>query len=139
MDNQQSQSFKPKTDYTVDNPKSDSLQADEQSSAGGLGGIGDKLSSVAGGRTGGTEDNQSYLDKGKVYRVSFQPLRMLTIFRFTGISFLQESITGKSGQSTETSEQGDTSHHAAIDAAHPEQISEFLRDQNGSMTKNESG
>lgn len=66
MDNQQSQSLKPKTDYTVDDSKSDSTQADEQSSAGGVGGIGDKLGSVAGGGTGGTEGNQGYLDKGRL-------------------------------------------------------------------------
>lgn len=60
---------------------------------------------------------------------------MLTMFRFTGISYLQESITGKSGQAKETSSQGDTSHHAVVDEAHPEMISEFLRDQHGSMTK----
>lgn len=60
---------------------------------------------------------------------------MLTMFRLTGISYLQESITGKSGQAKETSPQGDTSHHAVVDEAHPEMISEFLRDQHGSMTK----
>ena len=62
---------------------------------------------------------------------------MLTIFLFTGISYLQQSITGQSGQTNETSAQGDTSHHAAVDAAHPEKISEFLRDKNGSLTKDE--
>ena len=62
---------------------------------------------------------------------------MLTMFHFTGISYLQQSITGKSGQTNETSAPGDTSHHAAVDTAHPEKISEFLRDQNGSMTKDE--
>lgn len=133
MDNQQSQSLKPKKDYTVDDSKSDGPQAEEQSSAGGLGGIGDKLSSVAGGGT----DNQSYLDKGRLYRIPFESLRMLTLLQFTGISYLQQSITGKSGQTNETSEQGDTSHHAAVDAAHPEKISEFLRDQHGSMTKDD--
>lgn len=65
MDNQQSQSFKPKTDFTMDNPKSQNPQADEQSSAGGRGGLGDKLSSVAGEGTGGSGDSQSLLDKGK--------------------------------------------------------------------------
>lgn len=53
----------------------------------------------------------------------------------TGISYLQESITGKSGPAKEISPQGDTSHHAAVDEAHPEMISEFLRDKHGSMTK----
>ena len=130
MDNQQSQSFKPKKDYTMDTLKSDSSQADEQS-------IGDKPSSVAGGGTGGTGDSQSYLDKGRFQNLLFKCLRMLTIFQFTGISYLQQSITGNSGQTNETSAQGDTSHHAAVDAAHPEKISEFLRDQNGSMTKDE--
>ena len=66
MDNQQSHTFEAKKDYTVDNSKSDTPQADEQSSAGGLGGIGDKLSSVAGGGTEGTGDSQSYLDKGRL-------------------------------------------------------------------------
>lgn len=59
MDNQQSQSFKPKKDYTIDDSKSESPQADEQS-------IGDKPSSVDGGGTGGTGDSQSYLDKGRL-------------------------------------------------------------------------
>lgn len=117
MDNQQSQSFKPKTDFTMDNPKSQNPQADEQSSAGGRGGLGDKLSSVAGEGTGGSGDSQSLLDKG--------------------ISYLQQSVTGQSGQTDEASAQGNTSHHAAVDEAHPEKISEFLRDQNRSMTKEE--
>ena len=65
MDNQQSQAFRPKTDYTTDNPKSHTSQADEQSSAGGSGGIGDKLSSVASGSTESSGDSQSYLEKGK--------------------------------------------------------------------------
>lgn len=60
---------------------------------------------------------------------------MLTMSQSTGISYLQESIIGKSGQAKETSPQGDTSHHAAVDEAHPEMISEFLRDQHGSMAK----
>ena len=59
MDNQQSQSFVAKKDYTIDNSKSDSPQADEQS-------VGDKPNSVAGGGTGGTGDIQSYLDKGRL-------------------------------------------------------------------------
>lgn len=65
MDNQQSQAFKPKTDYTMDDSKSQTPQAGEQSSAGGFGGIGDKLSSTAGGGTEGSGDSQSLLDKGK--------------------------------------------------------------------------
>lgn len=64
MDNQQSQTFKPKTDYTMDNSKVQTSQA-EQSSSGGQGGIGDKLSSSAGGGTEGSGDSQSFLDKGK--------------------------------------------------------------------------
>lgn len=66
MDNQQSQAFKPKTDFTMDNPNSQQTpQAGEQSSAGGLGGIGDKVSSAASGNREGSAENQSYLDKGK--------------------------------------------------------------------------
>ena len=57
--------------------------------------------------------------------------------QFIGISYLQQPITGQSGQTNETSAQGDTSHHAAVDEAHPEKISEFLRDQNKSMRKEE--
>ena len=64
MDNQQSQAFKPKTDYTMDDPKSQTPQAGEKSSAGGLGGIGDKLSSVSSGGTEGSGDSKSLLDKG---------------------------------------------------------------------------
>lgn len=60
---------------------------------------------------------------------------MLTMSQPVGISYLQESVTGKAGQAKETSPQGDTSHHAAVDEAHPEKISEFLRDQHGSMAK----
>lgn len=63
MDNQQSQTFKPNTDYSMDNPKSQTSQAGEESAAGGLG-VSDKLSSVGGGTKGGG-DSQSYLDKGK--------------------------------------------------------------------------
>ena len=68
MDNQQSQAFKPKTDYTggtIDSSNSQALQSGEQSSSGGLGGIGDKLSAAAGGSTRGGGDGQSLLDKGK--------------------------------------------------------------------------
>ena len=53
----------------------------------------------------------------------------------SGISYLQQSIIGKSGQTKEDSPQGDTSHHAAVDEAHPEKISEFLRHQNRSLTE----
>ncbi|CAF9924374.1 hypothetical protein IMSHALPRED_006168 [Imshaugia aleurites] len=117
MDNQQNQAFRPKTDYTTDDPKSQTSQAREESSAGGLGGIGDKLSSVAGGSTEGSGDSQSLFDKG--------------------ISYLQQSVTGQKGQTNETEAKGDTSHHAAVDEAHPEKISEFLRDQNRSTTEEE--
>ena len=68
MDNQQSQEFKPKTDYTggtVDSSNSQAPQSGEQSSSGGLGGIGDKLSAAAGGSRGGSGDSQSLLEKGK--------------------------------------------------------------------------
>ena len=65
MDNQQSQAFKPKTDYTMDDSKNQTPQAGEQGSAGGLGGIGEKLSSSASGGTEGSGDSQSLLDKGK--------------------------------------------------------------------------
>ena len=65
MENQQSKAFSPKTDYTVESSRDQTPQVDEQSSTGGLGGIGDKLSSVASGGTEGSENNQSLLDKGK--------------------------------------------------------------------------
>ena len=66
-------------------------------------------------------------------------LRMLMISRFTGISYLQESITGKSDkvEGTGAQESQGNTNHTAIDEAHPEKISEFLRDQNKSMTKGE--
>lgn len=69
MDSQRTQSLHPKTDYTTDNPNSQTPQADEQSSAGGLGGIGDKLSSVASGGTEGSGDSQSLLNKGKLWNL----------------------------------------------------------------------
>ena len=65
-------------------------------------------------------------------------LRILMNLRHTGISYLQESITGKSGEVEGTSTQapqGDTSHHTAVDEAHPEKISEFLRHQNRSISE----
>ena len=68
-----------------------------------------------------------------------QSPRMLTVWRFTGISYLQESITGKSDNVERTgtqAPQGNT-NHTAVDEAHPEKISEFLRDQNRSITKEE--
>ena len=67
--------------------------------------------------------------------------RMLMLFQIKGISYLQQSVTGKSGQTNTTSTEpgSSTSHHAAVDEAHPEKIAEFLRDQNGSMTKEEQG
>ena len=63
---------------------------------------------------------------------------MLIRSRFVGISYLQQTVTGQSSQTNETSVQKDTSHHAAVDEAHPEMISEFLRDQNAS-TSGEKG
>ena len=66
---------------------------------------------------------------------SISTYAMLMISQFPGISYLQQSVTGTSGQAKETGGQGDTSHHAAVDEAHPEMISEFLRDQNRSSTK----
>ena len=66
MDNQQSQEFKPKTDYTggtMDSSNSETPQSSAESSSGGLGGIGDKLSAAAGG--GGSGDGQILLEKGK--------------------------------------------------------------------------
>ena len=60
---------------------------------------------------------------------------MLTVFYSVGISYLQQSITGKGGQATESGTQKDTSHHAAVDEAHPEKIAEFLRHQNRSMNE----
>lgn len=68
-------------------------------------------------------------------------LRMLTMSQFIGISYLQQSVTGKSGQTKEKNAESDssTSHHAAVDEADPEKISDFLRDQNRSMTKGEQG
>ena len=68
-------------------------------------------------------------------------LHMLTISfsGFTGISYLQESIVGKSDKIEATGAQGSQrdATHTAIDEAHPEKISEFLRDQNRSITKGE--
>ena len=58
MDNQQTQASRPKTDYTTDNPNSQTSHAE---TAGGLGDEGDKLGSVAGGSSG---NSQSLLDKG---------------------------------------------------------------------------
>ena len=69
MSNQQSQAFKPKIYYSMDNPKSQTSQANEQSSSGGLGGIGDKLSSAVGRGTEGSGDSQSLLDKGKKWKL----------------------------------------------------------------------
>ena len=67
-------------------------------------------------------------------RFSFY-VHTLMMSQCTGITYLQQSVTGTSGQAKETGAQKDTSHHAAVDEAHPEMISEFLRDQNGSLTK----
>lgn len=57
--------------------------------------------------------------------------------RFTGISYLQQSVTGQRSQTSDTSTKGETSHHAAVDEAHPEKISEFLRDKHRSVTNDE--
>lgn len=104
MENQKSQTHKPKTNYTMDDPKSQTPRAGE----------------LSGGEEG-SGDSQSYLDQG--------------------ISYLQQSVTGKSGQTKEKNAESDssTSHHAAVDEADPEKISDFLRDQNRSMTKGEQG
>ena len=53
----------------------------------------------------------------------------------TGISYLQQSVTGKGDQAKETDTKGDTGHDAAVDEAHPEKISEFLRHQSRSTAE----
>ena len=59
MDNQQTQTLRPKTDYTA---ASQTPQAAEQGSTGGLG---DKVSNSVDSRgKEGSGDNQSFLDKG---------------------------------------------------------------------------
>ena len=60
---------------------------------------------------------------------------MLTVFCSVGISYLQQTVTGKGGQATEPGGQKDTSHHAAVDEAHPEKIAEFLRHETRSMNE----
>ena len=60
MDNQQTQTLQPKTDYTT--AESQTSQAAEQSSTGGSG---DSVgTSVDSGGKEGSGDNQSFLDKG---------------------------------------------------------------------------
>lgn len=87
-------------------------------SSGGLGGIGDKLNEAAGGSSAGA-NVQSYINKG--------------------IETVQQSVFGQGNQSAsgESSAGEDKSHHAAVDQAHPEKISEYLRDKHMSTTKEE--
>jgi len=87
-------------------------------SSGGLGGIGDKLSEAAGGSSTGA-NVQSYINKG--------------------IETVQQSVFGQGNQSAsgESSTGENKSHHAAVDQAHPEEISEYLRDKHMSTTKEE--
>ena len=66
MDNQQTQASQPKTDYTTDNPTSQTSQSE---TAGGPGDKGDKLGSATGGSS---EDSQSLLDKG-IFVMSMGP------------------------------------------------------------------
>ena len=56
-----------------------------------------------------------------------------------GIETVQQSVFGQGNQSaSEESGTGeDQSHHAAVDQAHPEEISEYLRDKHMSTTKEE--
>ena len=56
-----------------------------------------------------------------------------------GIETVQQSIFGQGNQSAsgESGTSGDQSHHAAVDQAHPEEISEYLRDKHMSTTKEE--
>lgn len=59
MDNQQTQTLRPKTDYTAE---SQTPQSTEQSSTGGLSDkVGNSVDSGGKERSG---DNQSFLDKG---------------------------------------------------------------------------
>ena len=73
------------------------------------------------------------------WELDLYALLMISFSGFTGISYLQESIVGKSDKVEGTGVQGSQGDatHTAIDEAHPEKISEFLRDQNRSMTKGE--
>ena len=58
---------------------------------------------------------------------------------FKGIETVQQSIFGQGNQSAsgEPGTSGDQSHHAIVDQAHPEEISEYLRDKHMSTTKEE--
>ncbi|KAL2057142.1 hypothetical protein ABVK25_002881 [Lepraria finkii] len=90
-------------------------QDDQTSSSGGLDGIGDKLSDAAGGSANG--DFQSYISKR--------------------IETVQHSVFGQGKQPDLEAGQAQQSHDAAVDQAHPEKISEFLRDKHMSTTKEE--
>ena len=113
----------------------DKQQGDQGS--GGLGGIGDKLSSAA--SKGSTSGNiQSYISKGVYTNCVLPGNRWLTVVR-TGIETVQQSVYGQGNQSAraESGTGGDQSHHATVDQAHHEKISEFLRDKHTSSTKKE--
>ncbi len=57
----------------------------------------------------------------------------------TGIETVQQSVFGQGNQSAsgESGTGEDQSHHAAVDQAHPEKVSEYLRDKHMSTTKEE--
>ncbi|KAL2040173.1 hypothetical protein N7G274_007076 [Stereocaulon virgatum] len=89
-------------------------QADQGSNSGGLGGIGDKLSDAVGGSAaGGVQD---YVSKG--------------------IETLQQTVFGQGESSKpEAAGRAQQSHEVAVDQAHPEKVSEFLRDKHMSNAK----
>lgn len=105
----------------------DNQQDDQSSTSGGLGGIGDKLSDAAGGGTAGGV--QGYISKGKC---SASPILFWVLVDTTtvGIETVQQSVFGQGKPSEpEAAGQAQQSHEVAVDQAHPEKISEFLRDK----------
>ncbi len=120
--------------------QSQPIQSGEQNPSNGsmLGGVTDKLSSAVGGGQG-SGDNQSYLSKGELTTFEF-PISCPLLTEL-GIDAVQQSVYGQgnqpgaAGEKTSGMSQERQDVHSAVDQAHPEQISEFLRDKYYSRTE----
>lgn len=91
-----------------------------ENSGGFMGGIGDKLNSVAGGGKE-SEKNEDYLDKGeKCYKLYLWNKKLTS----PGVDFVQEKFLG----------QGPQDNESAVEQAKDEQISDFVRKQYKGVT-----
>ena len=84
----------------------------------------------------GNGEDQSYLSQGNMFDSISRLDQILTAI---GINAVQQSVFGQNNQTKSGSENSEIDQkkqdvHAAVDQAHPEKISEYMRDKYMSRT-----